>query len=125
VRGTVFEKASRTGEGFNWPPPEESSTLEVTFEPAPSLLEDPADALESARAEAAEYVEAAEHVEAAESTMAVTALAGEANEPGFEETLSGQWEAEIARLQALLEALTETLEWRATGGIPNEPRSKH
>ena len=37
----------------------------------------------------------------------------------------GQWEVEIARLQALIEGLTEKLEWRATGVIGNEQRLKH
>ena len=37
----------------------------------------------------------------------------------------GQWEVEIARLQALIDGLTEKLEWRATGVTRNEQRLHH
>jgi hypothetical protein len=38
------------------------------------------------------------------------------NETALDETSAGDWAAEIARLQALIEGLTEKVEWRITNG---------
>ena len=70
-------------------------------------------------------IEAAASTEVDDTTLDVAAAEVAEVDVGLDGLTDGQWEVEIARLQALIDGLTEKLEWRATGGIGNEPRLKH
>ena len=115
--------ASTSGEPesrVNWPSPDEGvapSTAQTSFEPWPAVIEllpdDPP---------------ATQPIEVVHSNVgdaAATAIAGADGEPEAEEIITGPWEVEIARLQALIDGLTEKLEWRAKGDTATERRLKH
>ncbi len=52
-------------------------------------------------------------------------VAAAADEPEVDEIITDDWAVEIARLQSLIEALTEKLEWRMTATPGTEQRMKH
>jgi hypothetical protein len=105
---------------LTWPPPAEPSGPEVTFEPALDVV----DAQPEDEVPAPPPLDAAEPVVQTDSSASgIMAVDADAE---FEETLSDQWAVEIARLQTLLDGLTEKLEWRSgTGAVLDEPRVKH
>ena len=126
----AVQGASGEAEGsFSWPPPDEpvpATVVQETFEPWPAGAARQSDDSFSTPTPlpAAEYTAFGDapmlNVEAAEA--AGVEFEGE---PGLDSISGGPWEVQIARLEALIERLTEKLEWRATGANQNEPRLKH
>jgi hypothetical protein len=122
--GIVPEPSGEAKASFNWPPPDEpvhEPTVQTTFERSGAGIDRQPD--DSVFASAP--IEAAASTEVDDTTPDVAATEVAEVGVGLDGLTDGQWEVEIARLQALLDGLTEKLEWRTTGGIGNDPQLKH
>jgi hypothetical protein len=127
---------TQTGDAeFNWPPTDEelaqcfyiaAPDKEVAPGAAECVAIDSSTALESS-AGPLETPPAASTPEQSEVPGAdcsglddptMSDIAAARHEPSLERTTRGDWAAEIAQLQALIEALTENVEWR----IPDATR---
>ena len=98
------------------PPPEESfataSAAELSFEAA--RVEPAEEPVIVERAAAADGVVTQVDRAATEVASAAAELAAASDEDGEDIVISERWDVEIARLQALIEGLTETLDSRMT-----------
>ena len=122
--GIVPEPSGEAEGSFNWPPPDEpvhAPSVQTTFEPSGAGIDRQPD--DSVFVSAP--IEAAASTEVDDTTLDVAATGVAEVDVGLDGLTDGQWEVEIARLQALIDGLTEKLEWRTTGGIGNEPQLKH
>lgn len=124
--GGVPEPAGEAEGSFNWPPPDEPVPVPIVermFQPsAPEVEPHPEDSVFVPAP-----IEAAAAIEVAAPTLDVeaAAVAESVVQAELDGITDGQWELEIARLQALIDGLTEKLEWRATGVIGNGQRLQH
>ena len=121
----IIREPPREEGSLNWPPGDEPAAAPVvqeTFEPWPAGVDRQPDG----PVLAATPIEAAEYPGVADSpTLEVETAEAADVDVELDALTDGQWEVEIARLQTLIEGLTEKLEWRATGAIGNQQRLKH
>jgi hypothetical protein len=128
----------KPGSDFSWPPSDEElassgiDSARIVHERLRAYFNWPADGESPPAANEIELLPddppATQPIEVVHSNVgdaAATAIAGVEDEPEAEEIITGPWEVEIARLQALIEGLTEKLEWRAKSDTATEPRLKH
>ena len=124
--GIVPEPAGEAEGSFNWPPPDEpvpAPSVEMTFEPSAAGVEPRPE--DSVFVPAPIDAGAAIEVDAPTLDVEAAAVADSVVQAELDGITDGQWELEIARLQALIDGLTEKLEWRATGVIGNGQRLQH
>lgn len=123
--GSVPEASGQAEGSFHWPPPDEpvhAPIVETTFEPSAAGVDRQPDVSVFVPAP----IEAVASTEVDAPTLDVAAAeVADVGEVELDGITDGQWEVEIARLQALIDGLTEKLEWRATGAIGNQQRLKH